>query len=374
MRILLTIFLIISVCFGIQHTTTTYTSTSGALISSVGLNANRDSLRNGVNQCKDTFGLYTRWKEFSSHDSIFKWMNIDTIGGKVRIDTIIKVFIDTIAHKVKIDTVRNKVFIDTISHVKIDTIHGPLVIMDTNSIYGFQFTGKNDGTSTAFIIENVGTGSGSDAQIWINVPNASNGNPKLRWRIGGIGSFSEGLDVTDLGIFKIGPSATVGSGTAFAINYSGDIFVGKNLYCSTNVVSAKIITNGLQFANAAGAIDSIYRDTTFKDSLFDGATYRAYTAYARIVQSGSRITLYQPQLTGTLTTTTTTFIKGVPSKFMPLDGDYKYFPIIIINNTGAEMGRLEVNSTDGVRIKHISAGYLTAGTGGMCNETVTWIK
>jgi hypothetical protein len=54
MRIILAVLFALTFCFALDHTTTTYTPTSGASISASGNKANFDSLRNGVNQCKDT--------------------------------------------------------------------------------------------------------------------------------------------------------------------------------------------------------------------------------------------------------------------------------------------------------------------------------
>jgi hypothetical protein len=54
MRKIAVFLFIVSVCFALNHTTTTYIPVSGNLISASGLKANYDSLKVGVNQTKDT--------------------------------------------------------------------------------------------------------------------------------------------------------------------------------------------------------------------------------------------------------------------------------------------------------------------------------
>jgi hypothetical protein len=54
MKIILAVLFALSICFALDHTTTTYIPLSGASISASGNKANFDSLRNGINQVKDT--------------------------------------------------------------------------------------------------------------------------------------------------------------------------------------------------------------------------------------------------------------------------------------------------------------------------------
>ncbi len=114
-----------------------------------------------------------------------------------------------------------------------------------------------------------------------------------------------------------------------------------------------------------------YNDTTFYDSLFDGSTYRA-RGLARIVQIGAHITMYQPTLSGTITASTPTYIKGLPAKYKP--SAYNFYPIINVHANGSSwlIGMLRINSS-GIIVQK-DGTYLDAGTGGVHECSLTWIK
>ena len=66
--------------FALNPTTTTYTPTSGGVISAAGERANRDSLRNGINQTKDTVNI----KAKRDQDTLFS----PRIGGTLKVDSV----------------------------------------------------------------------------------------------------------------------------------------------------------------------------------------------------------------------------------------------------------------------------------------------
>jgi hypothetical protein len=134
--------------------------------------------------------------------------------------------------------------------------------------------------------------------------------------------------------------------------------------------ASNVLTNYIQFGSTANTQLNTYIDTTFKDSLFDGATFRAFTASARIVQCGAQITLYQPTLTGTITTETITYIHGIPPKFFVAD---LYIPIIIYNSGNYAYGGISTE-TNPPQIFIPGEGYLSAGTAGILHTVITWIK
>jgi hypothetical protein len=137
-------------------------------------------------------------------------------------------------------------------------------------------------------------------------------------------------------------------------------------------VNGTIKTKHIQFGDSSTSKCSTYVDTTFPDTLFDGTTYRAATTDARIVQIGKLVSLCQTGLTGTITTTTDTHLKGIPSKFFPAVSTN--VPVVISNNSVAEMGLLRFSGGD-VLIHTLAGAQLTAGTGGIGTATVIhWIK
>jgi hypothetical protein len=112
-----------------------------------------------------------------------------------------------------------------------------------------------------------------------------------------------------------------------------------------------------------------YTDTTFYDSLFDGSTYRA-RGLARVVKIGNIITLYQPGLSGTITTSTPTSISGIPAKFFPSANTISR---LVKNNGAWVMGDIAFSA--GLMLPEKSVGvYLDAGTGGIDAFYTAWIK
>lgn len=63
-----------------------------------------------------------------------------------------------------------------------------------------------------------------------------------------------------------------------------------------------------------------YKDTTFYDSLYDATTY-VTNSTARIVKIGRVVTLYQPEMVGTLSGGSTV-IKGIPTSLKPSETTY----------------------------------------------------
>lgn len=122
----------------------------------------------------------------------------------------------------------------------------------------------------------------------------------------------------------------------------------------------------------SGSYLNTYIDTTFYDSLFDGTTYRERTL-CKIIQVGNVVTLQQGMMFGTITASTYTYIKGIPSKFYP--ATVRCVPVSIINNANIEIGLFNINSGT-FWLTNSAAQYLTAGSaGGIYNpSTITWLK
>jgi hypothetical protein len=84
--------------------------------------------------------------------------------------------------------------------------------------------------------------------------------------------------------------------------------------CTTSTLNTDSITiNG-------GSYLSAYLDTTFYDSLYDANTYITNST-ARIVKIGKIVTLYQPEMIGTLSGGNV-LLKGIPTNLKPSGGTY----------------------------------------------------
>jgi hypothetical protein len=116
-----------------------------------------------------------------------------------------------------------------------------------------------------------------------------------------------------------------------------------------------------------------YIDTTFSDSLFDGTTFRASTASARIIQIGKVVTLYQPTLIGTITTNTTTWIQTLPAKFMP--SVVIGATILVAQNSTYAIGIADlIYTTRKIQLATQAFDFMAAGIGGLFQSVVlTWI-
>jgi hypothetical protein len=316
--------LLVSFCLSvaIEHTTTTYTPVNGALISSAGNKANFDSLRNGVNQCKDTFAVFTRWKEFSNGDSTFKKMHIDTIIG---VDTI----------NVKALKAQRITAVDTsyMRSAKVDSadIVGPIT---SNN----QLRLKRTGTSAFY-------------QFYVNSL----------------------LGVSLYDYLKSRYMLNIDSARTFSFYNGGHI---KNDVYDTGMVAAtNMLTNYIQFGTTASSRCSVYVDTTFPDSLYDGTTFRT-AGTGHIVQIGSSVRYHHDPMVGTITSTTQTYIRGIPTKFLPSTSTN--IPITIQENTNSySVGMLTVGTSGVFLAKGSYTGasfYLEAGNGGMLSNDASWIK
>jgi hypothetical protein len=126
-------------------------------------------------------------------------------------------------------------------------------------------------------------------------------------------------------------------------------------------ISGHPVIDSLKLGNSVNYL-SEYIDTTFYDSLFDNTTYRT-RALARIVKIGSLITIYQPQMIDNISSGTA-FIKGVPSKFMPI-GIYVYVPV---ENGGTYTTRVIYDNSSVLKMD------FTNGTAGIRNCSFSWIK
>jgi len=426
-KIMLLVVIVASLAFSLDHITTTYTSVPGAVVASAGLNANKDSLKNGINRVIDTVNnKFTRITSFSDHGMAFNWMNIDTIGGKVRMDTI------TMSGFLKGDslstrTIYAKKEIANVSYI--DTLF--LNTGASNYISGSILPSiykSNEGGAAAPFLEY----GNLIFQARTNVSNATRGiyfaggypcalwggfDKSGRWVINGFtgdssftvngsGSISTNLKVGGTATIDSlkstkGISATIGRfssllfGDSLAITkgisatygrFSSAVFGTSATFTATATVDSLKSTKGINattgtFSGRVAAayfttngLDSLaYEDTTFNDTLYDGTTYLAHGT-AKVVKVGKLTTLYIPSLYGTVTSETTTYIKGMPSKFAFKNAIFQ--PVSILNNGTYEMGLLRcVVGQSYIIINTLYKMPLSTGIGfgGLDYQVISWV-
>lgn len=122
---------------------------------------------------------------------------------------------------------------------------------------------------------------------------------------------------------------------------------------------------------------STYRKFTFYDSIFDGATYRT-RGLATMVVVGRQVTLYQPQLLGTITSSTDTYIKGIPMAYLPMTGATSALtdmPAPIATPPGyRHLGLFEADNSGNIKIFKEDATQLDAGSnGGIMACCLSWV-
>jgi hypothetical protein len=182
-----------------------------------------------------------------------------------------------------------------------------------------------------------------------------------------IGRFSSIIFGDSVYVTK-GLSATIG-------RFSGALFGTSATFTGTVAVDSLNLTDRLYALKGVTTNNRdtlVYEDTTFYDSLYDGSTYRDRTT-ARIIRVGSAITLYQNSLSGAITTSTEAVLKGIPSKFKPVD--VVYIPIAINNNSQLQTGLLYYDGSNKYVIRTSTLGYLTASANSGCAFfSATWIK
>jgi hypothetical protein len=123
----------------------------------------------------------------------------------------------------------------------------------------------------------------------------------------------------------------------------------------------------IKLGNSASFLGN-YIDTTFEDTLYDNTTYRA-SGTARVVQIGKIVTLYQPALTGSITSGSA-IISGVPTKFNP---PYSFVAAIQVLSNSVYTDGIFSYGSDNFLINLTSGSGLTSGTGGTGHIVLTWI-
>lgn len=320
--------LIVFICsYGIDHISTTYTAVPGAVVSSSGLNANRDTLRNGINRVIDTMdNKFTRLSCFVNHGTTFNWMNIDTIGGLVR-------FPDTV--------VMGTIGMGTST---------PTASLEITSEY---FNMLANGASNQLYVTNTGVASG----VTMFVDRGDNLGDAFRVDAGTI---SNAFIVKSTGYIGINKSSP-----AYWLDIKGSVNIDSSLTVSNKVKASYFTTNNED--------SLVYEDTTFSDTLYEsGVGVIGTTSLARIIRIGNQVTLYQPSIYGTFTHVGTMIFNGIPTKFLPSKAFYQS---AIICSTGVSIQGMFSYTATKLRVNMTNSDYLPAGSNmGIFAQQFTWTK
>jgi hypothetical protein len=329
MKGFLMVVMVFSVALAVNKATKPYTFSTGAIRASE-MNKNFDTVYTKFNGSVDTLNRgVPRWASMLYHcDSTWQYMNIDTIAGKVNMDTVVD--LDTIysdkAHFKKIES---------------DTVKGNITYKEPGASY-FQHAYTINDTNRLRVELN---------SIHDVIYTTCGSNFTWRRLIGSTYANVFRLDSADTSFRVYGRMGIGQTPTTYRLSVNG-------------LVSASGVTTN-------GDDTLIYGDTTFYDSLF-GASYIARIT-VRLVEIGATITMYQAGLTGDISGSTSAEIRGVPSKYMPTTKQYNV-PVIIYNNGASQTGIAQVNLDGKIHILPQNFGNLDGGVCGLAGCTISWIK
>jgi hypothetical protein len=370
--------LIIAICsflFAANKPTKPYNLSSPVKLSE--LQKDLDSIYEPVKKLVDTTNHITLTIEgIRNGDTLIDTIKITkaaigTISGKVKIDTISgKVKIDTIYRRVEMDTI---VGVDTLYAGRAKILYGAIAWLRATGIQGRTNMDTVEGIDTLYSASiranKIYVDTVRDSMI-LTGPILMRGGKDIRlFRSDNVSMWSLFNTNNFFGALRYKADGTVQS-WSFEFDSSGNCGIGGlpdasyKLWVNGNFLTSngKVFTDGVRFGSADTSTLKYYTDTTFKDTMLDGTTFRAYTASARIIRVGQAVTLYQPILSGTITSTTTTYIKGIPAKFIPSASSYS--PIA--------NGCLYFSSGN-VSITKADGSYLDAGTNGINSTYAQWI-
>lgn len=397
------LLLIVSMVFSLDQINTTYTAVPGASVSSSGWNSVKDTLKNGINRVIDTVNLI---HDTASAALDTAQMALDT--AQLAVDStqahtaLLSAHTDSIAaHKATLDDLVDSAtgFSSDISAINdtldkhADTInyyktHGladsTKKVPDSLMVKRIQVSADpqlviQDNGSDAFTISLAGTDyltrairigradSATDVIVTGNVTLYKNltlpgGNVQTQ-----IDTKLNRANFDDsMAIYNTGTAGqfAVSSGSGKTKTVSAvDSTEFKYLDGVTSAIQTQI-NSKLNNANFDDSLNNhlIILDTTFYDSLYDGATYRS-RIMARVVRHGNKISLRQPPLTGGITATTTTSLKGIPSAFLPTTDTITVVCKLVESDTTIN-GSALIHS-GGIDLVDENGRYLRSGIGGI---------
>ena len=258
MRKIMAILFMATFCFALNHTSTTYVPTNGGIISSSGNKANFDSLRNGINQTKDTVNR--------DHDSL----NTRSVrAAKGQFDTLLG----------KPTYLKGRLVGDTIAGTFSSATNGNFTNLTYDSLGGrvIAASGGITGNVTGNVTGSSGSCTGNAATA--TTASACSGNAAT--------------------------ATTCTGNAATATTASG--------------LNGPAVADSLRFGSSTSYLKS-YIDTTYIDTFKTGLTVIG-TRTARIIQCGKVVTLCEDSITGTIGGGVSDCYR-VPAKFTPAIDSY----------------------------------------------------
>ena len=219
-----------------------------------------------------------------------------------------------------------------IGHVKIDAPSWFTTVYSEN-----QYIWNSSGYTAASLEIGGSSGGSTPASISFQIPKATFVEGDTSWHIG------------------IVPS----SGKRFSIDFIQGTKTTNGLY---------IDTLGLIHSSSVLNFDGI--DTTFACTLFDNTTYRA-SANARLIKIKNIVTIYFPQLAGTITASTFTRI-STPANYSMVY--FQAIPAIVLVGGQDRLGLLVFTSTTRLTLLVGDSQYIPAGNNnGLEGTSITYI-
>jgi hypothetical protein len=333
MKSFLMVIMVFSLVLAANKATKPYTFSTGAIRASE-VNKNFDTIYTKFNSSIDTINkVVPRWSSMLYHcDSAWQYMNIDTIAGKVNMDTVVD--LDTIYS----DKAHFKRF-------NVDTVLGSTIFKEYTPGYLYYQHAYTLNDTNRLRIE---LNSFHDV-----IYTTCGANFTWRRLIGSTYANVFRLDSADTSFRVYGRMGIGQAPTTYRLSVNG-------------LVSASGVTTNDR--------DTLtYEDTTFNDSLLENGSYISYDATARIIKAGRQITFYPGSLIGSLTASRIVTLTGIPSKFLPNKTQnfitYGY-------NAGTHTSIvMQVNpSTGSVFLFKPGLNSFETGLGGIDYSSVTWIK
>jgi hypothetical protein len=150
------------------------------------------------------------------------------------------------------------------------------------------------------------------------------------------------------------------------------LFVGGDIFCTTYVMTNKIVTNQIQMQTTNGAIDSVYTDSIYVDTLFSHGTIDTFkvSETVKIVQRGNHITANFSDISHSMRGSARIHI---PLKFLPSNSFMIPVPIggpcdLCIGFVSIEPTYIELRTETGVAVGP------SHGNARLYSCCISWIK
>jgi hypothetical protein len=323
---------------------------AGDTVTFTKLKTNDDSTRIWTNRAGDTSKTKMNYNQvFHNHDSTFTYTNIDTIAGKVRMDTV-----------VDLDSIYSDV--GKFKGARIDTLKKAIIIKDS-----LIFDSGKDSIN-AIILKNASYPTHFGTSFFPYYSGSQNFGLSIRCAYAPLPyRFTFNLYNGYLGINDDNPFWSL---SVNGLGHFNGLYNYGNFYDTGMVACSNVLTNYIQFGTGANSKCSTYIDTTFPDSMWcDGIFVVAGTG--RIIQIGNHITFSTSVLNGTISGGDLVQITGIPSKFRP--NVETSFNVIVVDNTVLKPGLINITTSGACSLFCFNGtgyGNFLSGPGGISTSVI----